>query len=132
MNDTGAVDCLDSGVDGLCNLRISFTAEGFPPDAEYRVAIRLLDPVNLEPDDFWQISEPPVPDGSTGMPMYDASGYALSGAEAAEGSILVQVAVLIFQGPLGPIPDETPLLGEAGADYAFVTTEIAIETTAFP
>ena len=123
---------MDSGLDGLCNLRVSFIAEGFPQDAEYRVAIRLVDPVNLEPDDFWLISEPPVPDASMGMPMYDASGYALSGAEAAEGTVLVQVAVLIFQDPLGPIPEETPLLGEAGADYAFVTTEMAIEATMFP
>jgi hypothetical protein len=127
LSQVGMVECTDSEQDGLCELTIPFAPEGFPTDATFRVAVRKLDPITLKPDGAWVIGAPPVPSGSPEMPSFDASVSAVPTADVTSGTVMVQLAVLVFLDPPATIPEQTELLGDTGADYAFVTTEIVIE-----
>jgi hypothetical protein len=132
LNRLGAVDCLDLEQDGLCHLMIAFAPEGFPTNAVFRVAVRKLDPITLEPEGAWVLGAPPVPSGSPDMPSFDASVSAVPTADVTSGTVMVQFAVLVFLDPPATIPEQTELLGDTGADYAFITTEIVIEAGTYP
>jgi len=128
LNQSGAVDCADVGQDGICHLQILFAPFGFSPDTQFRVAVRELDRATLEPIGDWLIGEAPVLVSTSGTPVFAAGLSAVPASEAAAGKALVQFAVLVFLHPPATIPETIELLGESGADSAFVTAEITIET----
>jgi len=131
LNRDGAVDCTVTGYDGTCDLNVAFWAEGFPPSAVFRVAIRKLDPGTLEPKGLWTIGNEPVPSGGSPKESFDASVAAIPTADVTGGTAMVQLAVLVFLNPPATIAAATDALVDTGADYAFVTTEIGVEAGSY-
>jgi hypothetical protein len=110
----GAVEC---GVAGACTVPVAVATEGLPEGAQQRVAVR------ASGSEVWQVGEPlDVQPASGGDPVVTPVELA---ADAAPGEE-VQVAVLVFVPPLGPVPAEVRALSETGARYAFVLAPITL------
>ena len=86
----------------LCTLSLDLTTASLPPGAEVRVAVR------------------PTDGDSTVTPV----SVELPGVTMPDGE--VQVAVLVFVPPLGPVPSQVKELRETGASYAFVLPPVAL------
>jgi len=94
--------------DGRCDLILSYQVSGAPDDAGYRVALR-----TRNPDGDWSV-------------------FPASQAEAAlsvqSTSAQYQIAVLVFVPAPSFVPDDVERLGDTGANYAFVTPVVRIES----
>lgn len=104
-----AIPCQQDGPAGACSFVLSYDTRGVPDDAAYRVALR---PRN--PDGRWRIL--PATDGGAVVAVPSASPQ-------------YQIAVLVFLDAPTFVPDEVELLAESGADLAFVTPVLSVEST---
>lgn len=107
-----------SPADDRCRVEVQFSPSGFPPETFYAVAWREA----AAPAD-WHLAPQPVGTGSPERPQFDAS-VEVPVDEAQVGA--VQIAVLIFLADPGPLPDRVRSLAETGADFAFVSRELAV------
>lgn len=105
-----------------CPFTFFFVAIGFPPDAMYRTAFR------DNADQPWMISQPTgVVDSQPGKAAFqdqveiDRQGNAPAGSPSA-----VQFAVLVFLGDPGVVPSSVSLLGDTGADFAYVLPPVPV------
>ena len=111
----------ESGCDasGSCTLPIAVSTDGLPPDSQVRVAVRssgsaewqVGEPLDVQPSDAGEGTLTPVD--------VEVAGTTDPGSE-------VQVAVLVFVPPLGPVPSQVKELRETGASYAFVLPPVAL------
>lgn len=123
--DTGLADgdsiaCTRDAVGAPCHLAFRFAVFGFPSDAAFYVAARLR-----TPDSEWVLAVQPTLDTTVQPPQLIAP-VALPLPAAADDPH-VQFAVLIFLTPPASVPDSFAVLAESGTDFAFVTSELALE-----
>lgn len=111
-----AVEC-DPG--DVCTLSLGITTESLPPGSEVRVAVR------ASGADVWHVGDPveiaPASDGDVAVTPVSVE---LPGVTQPNRE--VQVAVLVFVPPLGPVPAEVQELRETGASYAFVVAPFSL------
>jgi hypothetical protein len=100
LDGSESIPCTQSGPQAPCTFVLVFQPQAVPADAAYRVAVRARDP-----DGTWLVL--PVTDHSAVIPVEPGRQY--------------QIAVLLFLGEPGALPDEVELLADTGADIAFVT-----------
>lgn len=113
--ETSAVAC--AAVDATtCRFTLSFLAQGFPLGAQFRVAARPVDPTGP-----WSIGAPALP--SAALP---ADGFGAPASVSRQAN-QVQLVVLVYLQPSDFVPDQVELLGESGADLAFVANPVAVE-----
>lgn len=104
-----------------CRFTISFLAQGFPPDAMFRAAARSVDPTGP-----WTIGPPaaatgPQPSNSL-VAAVTVSGVSSAPAQARQ----VQIVVLVYLQPPDLVPDQVELLGESGANLAYVASPLTV------
>jgi hypothetical protein len=115
VDAASAVPC--AAVDATtCRFTLSFLAQGFPLGTQFRVAARSVDPTGA-----WSIGAPALP--SAALP---ADGFAAP-ASVPRQAAQVQLVVLVYLQPPDFVPDQVELLGESGADLAFVASPVAVE-----
>jgi len=97
------VDCQPVGAASACTFVFSFRPIGLPASASYRVALR-----SRNPDSQWQIFA--APGNSVALPL-----------DTSDPNTEYQIAVLAFLQDPGALPERVEILGDTGADFAFVT-----------
>ena len=110
--DIGASDtvpCQPGGSAGTCTFVFTFRPVGLPSTAVYRVAVR-----SRTPDGEWQIFA--APGNSVTLQL-----------NTSNPSTEYQIAVLAFLQDPGFVPATVLLLGDTGADFAFVTPPLRPE-----
>ncbi len=121
MRDVESIDCRADG-EGHCTFVFSFAPVGLPDTAIYRIAVRTG-------NGPWTIVEP-VLSGPADMPSFE-TGLAIDTPTSAPGNTTeVQFAVLVYLQPPDFIPAQVMLLGESGADLAFVTRQLIVSQSA--
>ena len=118
LDGSGDVSCALLPAAGGCVVRVMFAPLGFPSDAEFRVAVR-----DREPDGRWRLAAPPDANGTSDNPSFDVEVVVDGAAVEASGPV-IQMAVLVFLTPPGPLPELVTTLAATGADFAFVTTPL--------
>lgn len=103
-SDIASCDAVD--VSQPCIVTVTFSTANTPVSAVYRAASRARDP-----DSVWTLH----PD----------TGYQAFIVVPPEVATL-QVAILVFDGDPGPLPEEIELLSDSGAEQAFVTAPVAV------
>jgi len=102
-----SIECQQSDAEAPCLFVFTFQPMNVPPEASYAVAVRTRDP-----DSPWTITQAPANSApitvDPGGPDY-------------------QIAVLVYLEAPGFIPAEVDLLGDSGADFAFVTPVLSPE-----
>jgi hypothetical protein len=121
IND-GVIPCAPVDTGSTCLFVIPFAPEGFPLGTLFRVAVRTGNPPGL-----WTIGSDATPNGSPSAPSFDAAVAIDAAPLQSTGAAEVQVAVLAFVNPPSTVPNAVANLGDSGADYAFVTTELRIQ-----
>ena len=124
IND-GAIPCTPSASSSECVLVVPFAPDGFPPAAVFRVAVRTVDPPGA-----WNVGPDLMPSNPSTAPVFDAPVAVVEPAKAPDVSQRVQVAVLAFLKPPVGVPVSVENLTDSGADYAFVTTDLTLQTPA--
>lgn len=99
-------NCEAVDVSQTCVVRVSFSPVNAPVGAMYRAVSRLR-----EPDTVWTV-HPDTPLHAVVVVPPEAT--------------TVQVAVLMYYGDPGPLPEELELLADSGADVAFVAAPVAV------
>jgi hypothetical protein len=122
INDA-AVPCAAVADSDSCVLVLPFAPEGFPAGTIFRVAARTVDPPSA-----WTIGPDLVPSGAPDSPVFDAPVAINAAADVADSTERVQLAVLAFLAPPKNAPGTVDLLDDSGADYAFVTGELSLQT----
>jgi len=121
IND-GVIPCATVGTENSCVFVVPFAPDGFPTGTVFRVAVRTVEPPSL-----WTIGSDASPNGSPSAPAFDAAVAISAAPLQSDGTGHVQVAVLAFFKPPSNVPATVANLGDSGADYAFVTTELSVE-----
>jgi len=111
----GEVDCTSD----VCMVSLGIAVEGLPAGAAVRVAVRSAGA------GVWRVGEPLAVSSAGGGDGLETPVLGGAGGEAMAGDE-VQVAVLVFVPPLGPVPAEVSELSETGALYAFVLAPVAL------
>jgi hypothetical protein len=124
--DTGlangaSIVCTRAATDGPCTVAFSFGAFGFPPSATLRVASRLQ-----RPSTPWRLAPPPQLDVPGDTPTFSTTVTIDVPADAVDARL--QFAVLVFLTEPNGIAEEFDELARSGADIAFVTAELVLET----
>lgn len=116
------IACVALAADTGCGLTLTFTAQGFPPEAVFRVAVRTLDPVSP-----WTIGGEARPGADThGAPDFEGPVAVQVPAATPGRSTRVQIAVLVFLTADGSVPPQVERLADSGADFAYVTEELLL------
>ena len=102
-----------------CVLTVPFVPEGFA-DASFRAAVRTLDP-----DGLWTFGAEPALQTGAGAPAFDAT-TTVNVDSRTVGTLMVQVAVLVFEHAPGPLPPLQELV-DSGARFAFVSPPLALQ-----
>lgn len=102
-----SVTCESAGPGQPCAFLFTFVPSGIPATAAYRVAVR-----GRDPNGDWAV-----------YPVVDHG--ALIAVDPNVSTI--QIAVLVFLADPGFVPDRIALLGDSGADYAFVTSPLTLQ-----
>ncbi len=118
LDGSGDIACAALPTAGQCVVRMMFAPLGFPTDASFRVAVRERDP-----DGRWRLAPEPDENGAPDSPSFDV-GVVIDAAPVEASGGAVQMAVLVFLAPPGPLPETVRTLAETGADFAFVTTPL--------
>jgi hypothetical protein len=120
VSPTSGAACVQ-GDSATCTLLVPFAPQGFPPSAQFRVAVR---PDSSAP---WTISAEPI--SRDGPNMENLAGAVdLSGVgQVPSSGVFVQLAILVFLHPPAVIPAAVTELADSGADYAFVTAELHVQ-----
>ena len=121
IND-GVIPCVTVDTENSCLFVVPFAPDGFPVGTVFRVAVRTLDPPSP-----WTIGSDATPNGTPNAPAFDAAVAINAAPLPSNGTALVQVAVLAFVKPPSTVPTTVANLGDSGADYAFVTTELSVQ-----
>lgn len=100
-----------------CTFTLAFSAQGFHADAEFRVAVRTVNPLGS-----WMII--PTPLLSLG-PTASIFRVPVSVAVATSATE-VQLAVLAFAEPAAAVPSTVKALGDSGANFAYVTPPLPL------
>lgn len=120
LDNAASVACVQSAPSAPCSFILLFAPLGFPPDAVYRVAVR------LDGTGRWSIGPAVIghtpTDGSFDAPV----AVALPG-QATPSSFTVQLAVLVFLNPSTAVPPEVDQLADTGASFAFLTAELPVQ-----
>jgi hypothetical protein len=111
----GEVDCTSD----VCTVSLDVTIDGLPAGSEVRVAVRSAG------TDVWRVGQPLAVSSSGGSDGVETPVVGGAGGESMADDE-VQVAVLVFVSPLGPVPAEVAGLSETGARYAFVLAPVAL------
>lgn len=124
--DTGlangaSIVCARTSPDGPCVVAFSFGAVGFPATATFAVASRLQTPATA-----WRLAPPPQSEVIGGTLTLSTTVTIDVPADAVEPR--VQFAVLVFFADPGDIPQEFNELADTGATFAYVTSELVLET----
>jgi len=119
LDGSGDITCALVPAAGRCIVRMMFAPLGFPSDADFRVAVR-----DRDPDGPWRLAAPPDANGTPNNPSFDVE-VVIDGAGVEASGTVIQMAVLVFLAPPGPLPEVVATLGATGADFAFVTTPLA-------
>jgi len=121
VDPASAVPCVLSAADS-CAFTFPFMADGFPPEAVYRVATRSIDPLGA-----WRVSAAPTANPAPGSaPDFDVPVLIERPSDAPTGSSSVQLAVLVYLAAPSSIPSTVNTLVESGADFAYVVTPIDV------
>lgn len=118
LNDQTGIQCVQTVPGGPCSVPLSFSTEGFPPSATFRVAARAIDPTGL-----WQLASAPLPNNAAAGAMFTVT-VVLAGPEP---PAQVQFAVLAFLNSPPSLPEEFQALGDTDAAYAFVTPTLLVD-----
>lgn len=123
VTNIGPSSDINCSNDSQCSFRFIYVATGFPPDAKYRTASR------GSADEVWTISEPDVLDASPSETAFQdrVPIQAPSNAPASEDTT-VQFAVLVFLDDPGTVPSTVRLLGDTGANFAYVQAPVPVST----
>jgi hypothetical protein len=113
--------CVDLGPAGGCLFTVSFVAVGFPAGAEFHVAVR-----PVEPDGSWGITGEAIT-STPSAPEFDASLSVNAPRTGSQPAARLQIAVLVFLAPPQTVAPEVQELADTGADFAFVTGELALQ-----
>jgi hypothetical protein len=118
LSDESSITCVQSAPGGPCRLSLTFSTQGFPSGASFRVAVRAIAPLGP-----WVLASPPQPSSAAADGTIETS-VVLAGRQPPAH---VQFAILVFVGPPPSLADEFDGLGVTGAEYAFVTPTLAVE-----
>jgi len=102
-----------------CQFTLRVAPNGFPPSAEYRVALR---EVTATGSLQWRILPAPRNTGSDAAPSLEQDVPAIVPELDAAGRI--QLAVLVYLTGAANVPEHVTTLAESGADFAFVSAEL--------
>jgi hypothetical protein len=115
----GSAPVACAAINGLtrCTFTLVFSAQGFHADAEFRVAVRTVNPLGS-----WMVNATPLlslgPAASTfRVPVSVA---------VATSTTEVQLAVLVFAEPPAAVPSTVKALGDSGANFAYVTPPLRL------
>jgi len=122
LDGATAVACAPSAGNGACGFVLPFMADGFSAATTFRVAVR-----TVNPDGPWRLTDTLPPSGASNAPEFDVPVSVEGSSSAPPPSEQVQVAVLAFLQPPTSVPVQVEDLGDSGADFAFVTNELAVE-----
>lgn len=114
-----SITCVRSAPDDPCIVELSFSAIGFPPTSTFGVATRLH-----APETDWQLA--PTPTSAGGDPAVLTTTASID-VPAGTTDARLQFAVLVFLSAPASIPATFEELIDSGADYAFVTAELALD-----
>ena len=123
--DTGlangtSIACTRERASDPCRLTFSFQAFGFGGAPALRVAAQLR-----PPGIGWDVAPPLTVDLNADPPRYDAM-IAVS-APVDPQSLSIRFAVLVLASPSATLPARLAVLADSGAEFAFVTPELALE-----
>lgn len=121
----GTIPCAPADSGDGCILVLPFAPDGFPGGTVFRLAVRTVDPPSV-----WTIGSDVTPTGSPSAPAFDASVAVNTATQQPAGSVRVQLAVLAFLTPPASVPTTVEVLGSSGADYAFVTGDLSLQSAA--
>ena len=121
LGENTTVECPALNGDGLCGVTFLLAPQGFPPNAEFRIAVR-----TQPPDDPWEVLPEPTPVGSTDPAVFDlVIPVDISSIDPA-GDLTIQVAVLVFFEGTDLMAGGIAQLADTGADLVFVTSELTV------
>jgi hypothetical protein len=122
INASSDIVCV--GGESVCSFAFFFVASGFPPDAVYRTAYR------ASSEQPWTLSQPTeANDSDPNQPSFGDVVQIAPPASAPSGSEpTVQLAVLVFLADPGVLPSSVALLGDTGADFAFVLPAVPVSS----
>jgi len=118
LGDEAPITCVQMAPGGPCTALFTFSTEGFPVNASFRVAVRAIAPLGL-----WQLAPAPLPSNAAADGTYETS-VVLAGPQP---PAQVQFTVLVFLDLPPSLPEEFNQLGATGAEYAFVTPTLSVE-----
>jgi len=121
LNDQLPVACATAADRSGCTFTLPFMPIGFPANATFRVATRLLEPAGS-----WVIGAVPGANGTPSAPDFEApvDVQISSSTPSAEP---IQLAVLAFLTPPASLPATVDTLAATHADFAFVTPELQLQ-----
>jgi hypothetical protein len=111
-----------------CQLTFTFQALGFGGAPAFRVASQLRPPGTV-----WEVAPPPRRDFISDPPRYESVVNLAVPVDARQQQ--VRFAVLVLEFPEMAVPDHLAVLADSGAQFAFVTADLALEvitTEPFP
>lgn len=131
--DTGlahgtSITCTRTRPGDPCRLTFTFQALGFDGLPAFRVAAQLRPPAS-----GWDVAPPPRRDVVSDPPRYESMLNLAVPADARQQQ--VRFAVLVLASPETTVPDRLAVLADSGAEFAFVTADLALEvitTEPFP
>ncbi len=118
----GSILCAPIDASDGCAFVVPFAADGFPPGAVFRVAVR-----TVAPPSAWTIGPDLDSNGSPSTPLFDAPVAVQVPTRQPSADLQVQIAVLAFLEAPTDLPSEVETLAASGADFAFVTTQVALQ-----
>ena len=104
-----------------CVFEFDYAPRGFPPEAEFRLAVRTTDGARR-----WTVTAMSVNQGTPTDPHFD-NPVLIPDPEFDAAGRGVQIAVLVFLEPPVSVPTTVTLLADTGADFAFVTADLSAE-----
>jgi hypothetical protein len=119
----GSIPCAPADSGNGCILVLPFAPDGFPVGTVFRVAVRTVDPPSV-----WTLGSDVAPTGSPSAPEFDAAVAIGTATQQPAQGVRVQLAVLAFVTPPDSAPATVQTLGDSGADYAFVTGDVSLQS----
>jgi hypothetical protein len=123
LSDASSIDCPLAPIGDACVIDFRFTSRGFPPDAAYRVAVRET------PDGTWTILGAPNVVHEGNAVSFDNRFEVGRDTPSSPPTSDLQFAVLVFLSAPENLPAAVAQLGESGADFAYVTAAVAVDSS---
>jgi len=125
LDRVAAVPCVGSDQGGACSFTLPFEAQGFAPEAAFRVATR-----TVNPDSRWTIGAASLPVGLSNPSSFEGPATVSVPANSSDARITAQAAVLVFEDPSPGVPDTVEELADTAAEAAYVTAPFTLEFSA--